>query len=187
MSLSVGDDGRLAVYRYDFKVVGGDSSVHFIVVDTTALLARKHDPLAQLVWFNETLEASEADWKIVVGHAPPYCAGGHAPGTITMINYLVPAMEAFGADVYLSGDDHNLEHITDTVDPGIDYIISGAGGRGLYEFSPVGEQILNDWGLTVNYFGFYFGFTYFDFSKASMTVDFVNDLNEIVYSFTRVK
>lgn len=172
---------------YDFQVVEGDTSIHFIIVDTTALLSRKHQPIEQLTWLNETLEASDADWKILVAHAPPYSAGGHAPGTLTMRTYLVPVCEAYGVDVFLSGDEHNLEHITETDDPSIDYVISGAGGRGLYEFSPAGEAILNDWGLTVNYFGYYHGFVYFDIAETKMRVDYVNDLNEIVYSFTRIR
>lgn len=168
-------------------MVEGDATIHFFIVDTTGLISRKNDPDLQLQWLNETLEASTADWKIMVGHAPPYCAGGHAPSTQTMVNYLVPVCEAYGVDAYFAGDDHNLEHITETVDPHIDYVITGAGGRGLYDYSPIGGEILNDWGLTVNYFGFYYGFAYVEFTKTTMKVDFVNDLMEIVYSFTRVK
>lgn len=168
-------------------MVEGAATIHFIVIDTTCLISRKNDPELQLQWLNETLEASTADWKILIAHAPPYCAGGHAPRNPTIEKYIVPVCEAYGVDAIFSGDDHNLEHITETVDPNIDYVISGAGGRGLYEYSVVGGEILNDWGLTVNFFGYYYGFVYVEFTETTMKVDFVNDLTEIVYSFTRVK
>jgi tartrate-resistant acid phosphatase type 5 len=159
--------------------------VHFIVVDTMSFILRKHDPDRQLAWLEELLQRSPADWIILIGHHPPYSAGGHAPGTVTMRDVLVPLCNKYGVDVLLNGDEHNFEHITSS--NVTDYVISGGGGRGLYEFSPAGERILKGWDLTVNFFGYYFGFVAMEIKKTTMTLEFVDTQLNVRYSFTRNK
>jgi tartrate-resistant acid phosphatase type 5 len=172
---------------YDFfKIDSADQTVvHFIVVDTMSFILRKHDSERQLAWLEEVLQRSPADWIIMIGHNPPYSAGGHAPGTVTMRNILVPICDKYGVDIFFNGDEHNLEHISSA--NVTDYVISGGGGRGLYEFSPAGERVLNEWGFTVDYFGYHFGFVAMEMTKTAMTVEFVDTELNVRYSFTRNK
>ena len=103
------------------------------------------------------------------------------------ISQVVPLCQKYGVDVLLSGHEHNLDHITKTVDRDIDYVISGGGGRGLYNKIAANERILNNRGLQVDYFGYIYGFVAFDFTPTSMLVEYVDEDGNIVYSFSRTK
>ena len=94
---------------YDFYLDGEDFTVHFIVVDAMSILLRKYDWEGELEWYRETLATSKGDWKVIVEHYPPYTAGGYATGSIIHRNFLVPPAEEHGADLFISGHDHNLQ------------------------------------------------------------------------------
>jgi hypothetical protein len=171
---------------YEFYKTGADGTVvHFIAVDTMSLILRKHDSASQLAFIEQALASSTADWKILIGHNPPYSAGGHAPGTAVPRNELVPLCNKYNVDIFFNGDEHNLEHITSA--NVTDYVISGAGGRGLYDYSPVGGSIVEGWGMTIDYFGYHFGFVAVDMTKTSYTAEFLDETLAVRYSYTRVK
>jgi len=70
----------------------------------------------QRTWLLPALEQSKADWKMVVGHAPPE-------------NFEASLMEEMsdrGVSVYMAGHVHQLRHDRDP--SGIEAIISGSGG-----------------------------------------------------------
>ena len=69
----------------------------------------------------------------------------------------------------------------------IDYIVSGAGGRGLYEFDAPRNQTLWQMGFHVKYFGYHNGFVMLDFSSDAVTADYIDVNGEKLYSFTRLK
>jgi tartrate-resistant acid phosphatase type 5 len=79
----------------------------------------------QLVWIEETLAASTADWLIVIGHYPIYTGGYHGSNR-NLINLLKPLFIKYKVDMYIAGHCHNLEHLTDS---GIEYVISGSGAK----------------------------------------------------------
>ncbi|KAL3105606.1 hypothetical protein niasHT_021709 [Heterodera trifolii] len=79
-------------------------------------------------WLNQSIQQSNANYLFVAGHYPIYSIGKHgfynnclAEMDQLMRNYKVTA--------YLSGHDHNLQHLQLTKPDGntFDYIISGAG------------------------------------------------------------
>ena len=80
----------------------------------------------QLAWIDSTLAASDAPWKIVVGHHPVYVASSKYEDNPELIRDLVPIMERHGVQVYFSGHDHNLQHLR-IADSDINYFVSGAG------------------------------------------------------------
>ena len=49
-------------------------------------------------------------------------------------------MEENGADMYMCGHDHNMQHIRASDFESFDYIVNGGGGRGLYEYSKLNER-----------------------------------------------
>jgi hypothetical protein len=67
----------------------------------------------------------------------------------------------------------------------MDYIVTGAGGRGLYRQSSSGTTELKKNGIDVNFFGYYHGFINLEFSAAEMIVKFVDMKGDVKYSFTR--
>lgn len=91
----------------------------------------------QAVWLRNAMAASDATWKFVLFHHPPYSTGSTHGGSPTRRwPYL-----AWGADAVLSGHEHNYERLF--VD-GLVYFVNGLGGRSLYSFNqtPVpGSQV----------------------------------------------
>jgi hypothetical protein len=83
---------------------------------------------AQYNWVESDLKSTTKPWKVVFCHNPPYCSGGHGedPVMIQMAqNLFVPNH----VNLVLSGHSHFYQH--NRVD-GIDYVIIGAAGSGLY-------------------------------------------------------
>ena len=78
-------------------------------------------------WLMETLNASTAEYLLVVGHFALWSIGENGPSSF-LIDNLRPHLERVGAH-YLAGHDHTLGHIEDR---GVHYIISGAGAECCY-------------------------------------------------------
>lgn len=128
--------------RY-FKVACGDFGlplVDIFIIDTSPMvdaanydewlqqLARgrhaPHESVRQLAWLDQALAASNAPWKIVVGHHPVY-SGGHGDSPV-LVERLAPMLKARGVQVYINGHDHSLQHIRRG---GIDYVCTGSGAE----------------------------------------------------------
>ena len=99
--------------------------------EMAAKLADRH-PAAQLAWFDKALGASNADWKIVVGHHPIWSgdnsmAGrqGHW-GSPDLVAKVDPILRKHGVYLYLNGHDHQLQH---TARGGVHYVCTGAGSK----------------------------------------------------------
>jgi hypothetical protein len=108
---AIGMAGRYWSKEYgDVLIVGLDSNT----VD---------DP-AQLAWLDETLGASDATWKIVAVHHPPYSAGYQGSSTDVRETF-GPLFEEHGVQLVLSGHDHDYQR--SKVINGVTYVVSGAG------------------------------------------------------------
>ena len=55
-------------------------------------------------------------------------------------------MEKYSVDAYVCGHDHNLQHIRNMSGDGMDYVVSGAGGAGLYRYRPSNEDVIRQVG-----------------------------------------
>lgn len=108
----------------------------FFFIDTTPVYEGTHGflttfvPLESFVteqfrWLDDALSASNAEWKIVVGHHPVFSGGVHG-ASWGLIRYLKPMMEEHGVQIYLNGHDHDLQHI---VVDGVNYLTSGGGAE----------------------------------------------------------
>ena len=51
-------------------------------------------------------------------------------------------MEQYSVDAYICGHDHNLQHIRSISGTGMDHVICGAGGAGLYRYRPENEEYI---------------------------------------------
>jgi predicted phosphodiesterase len=101
------------------------SGVDFFLLDSTAGLASKATRLQQQTWLARELAQSEANFKVVVLHHPPYSSGKHGSTRRYQWNYA-----ELGADLVLSGHDHTYERIARR---GGMYAIAGTGGAKLYD------------------------------------------------------
>ncbi len=82
---------------------------------------------AQWAWVAATLNASRADWLIVVGHHPVWSAGEYGP-TWILVERLLPLMEAAGVALYICGHEHQMEHFRAEPHPSsVDFLVVGNG------------------------------------------------------------
>jgi hypothetical protein len=89
----------------------------------------------QALWFRDRLAESTAPWKVVVFHKSAFSSGESQ-------SYLCMQwpFEHWGADVVLSGHDHDYERILrDDNGDGrqLPYFITGLGGQSIREFSTI--------------------------------------------------
>lgn len=81
----------------------------------------------QHAWLQAQLAASDAEWKLVTMHHPPYSSARHGSNSWMQWPYA-----SWGADVVLGGHDHTYERI---IRDGIAYFVNGMGGRAFYSFN----------------------------------------------------
>lgn len=131
-------------YYYTFKY----GNAQFFMLDTNRDVFPGSE---QYDWLEWALAASDAQWKFVVHHHPPYSSEENDHGDTyigastfqTQARALVPLYEAYGVDFCLFGHTHVYERtwpiFEDKVDRsrGVVYINSGGAGGGLEGFDPV--------------------------------------------------
>ncbi|PUZ41995.1 hypothetical protein GQ55_9G548100 [Panicum hallii var. hallii] len=76
---------------------------------------------------DEAMQKSTAMWKIVVGHHTMRSVSDHGD-TKELLKLLLPVLKENGADFYINGHDHCLEHISSRDSP-IQYFTSGGGSK----------------------------------------------------------
>lgn len=107
---ALGMPGRWwAATRGDVLLVGLDSNL----VD---------DP-AQRRWLEDTLAGSDATWRIVLVHHPPYSAGYQGSNEDVRAAF-GPVFERHGVQLVLSGHDHDYQRSKAV--RGVTYVVSGA-------------------------------------------------------------
>ncbi len=152
---------RMPAIRYTF--VAGP--VQFFAIDTTLM---SH---AQAEWLTRELDASQARWKVVYGHHPPYSHGMHGD-SLDVQNHLFPLLRG-RAHVVLSGHEHDLQHLR-AVD-GVSLFIAGGGGA-LPRAIGRGERTL--FAASKN------GFAVIDADETSFQLTFVDDDMNALYKAT---
>ncbi len=90
---------------------------------------------AQARWLREGLARSDAAFKVVTMHHPPFSSGRHGSQAVMQWPF-----GQWGADLVLAGHDHTYERIERE---GVTYVVNGLGGRGQYQLgTPVeGSQV----------------------------------------------
>ena len=92
-----------------------------VVLDST----RADDP-AQRAWLETTLATTDAVWRIVALHHPPYSAGWHGSSE-NVRRALEPLFNQYGVQLVLAGHDHDYQR-SEPIN-GTTYVVSGAGAR----------------------------------------------------------
>ncbi|MHB0951838.1 MAG: purple acid phosphatase family protein [Allorhizobium sp.] len=118
-----------------YFAVGKDlagSSADFFFLDTQRMegdtlleIVAHRDAEVQLRWLDQSLAASRAPWKIVVGHHPIFSGGRHGDSKF-LGEHLKPILDRHGVSMYLCGHDHHLEALKAE---GIAYFVSGSGSQ----------------------------------------------------------
>jgi tartrate-resistant acid phosphatase type 5 len=110
--------------------------VHFFAVnsDSNEPDGFRRDSI-QANWLKDGLVDSDAVWKIVYMHHPPYSSGTHGP-----VPWIQWPFSDWGATAVLSGHDHTYERLS--ID-GLPYFVNGLGGGPRYAFQSLhpGSQV----------------------------------------------
>lgn len=92
----------------------------FVALDSNDLSRR------QLGWLDEILGDSDATWKVVALHHPPY-SSGYQGSSMEARRLVSPIVERHGVQLVLSGHEHDYER-SRSID-GVTYVVSGAGSE----------------------------------------------------------
>jgi hypothetical protein len=125
-------------YSFDW----GD--VHFVALDSASSPIDEGSP--QRRFLEEDLAASDAAWKVVYFHHPPFSDAAHKDDE-RLKRELVPLLERAKVDLVLSGHDHCYERLRPV--NGVTYVVSGGGGARPYEIEPT-ERLVS--GRSVHHF-----------------------------------
>ncbi len=137
---SGGPDGEGRIYSFDW---GG---VHFVCLDVVSSPFEAGSP--QLTWLAQDLERSQARWKVAYFHVPPFSVEGG--GNEDVRTKILPALEAGGVDLVLSGHDHAYGRFQPRA--GTLYVVSGGGGKNLRKVSQTNELLPLDYVESVFHF-----------------------------------
>ena len=77
-------------------------------------------------WLDQELQRSTARWKIVYGHHPIYSYGVHGD-TPELQESLLPVLKNRGANIYLVGHDHLVQHLKP--EGGVHFFVAPAAGQ----------------------------------------------------------
>lgn len=194
----------------ELVVPPGYSTLQVLFVDTVTLLGELQptparrlrdfntvaDPpglsALQWAWLTSMLNASTADWLLVVGNDPLYSAGaaGPAPG---LARLLVPLLSAANVSLYIGGRDPVAQHFGPTAAaPLLDVIVVGNGASGnATQGTTLPNLAANPATLKFAY-GNSAGFATLAFqlpqaasTQAQLEVTFYNSLGTALYSFTK--
>jgi len=118
--------------------------VHLFAIDSDR---REPDSIladgTQAQWLRRSLEASDAPWKLVYMHHPPYSSGEHGGAEVMRWPFA-----QWGADAVLAGHDHHYERLERD---GIVYFVMGVSGSpkqyAIREIDPASKVRVTDvWG-----------------------------------------
>jgi hypothetical protein len=115
---------------------------HVVVLNSNCSLVACGTGSPQVRWLREDLAANPSACLLAYWHHPRWSSGRH--GSSNTVDLFWTELASAGADVVLTGHDHNYQRIS--VD-GVREFVVGTGGRSLYPFekSPVrGTEVRND-------------------------------------------
>lgn len=117
---------KMPANYYAFRQSAGRASVDFFVIDTMPICMGEDSAGAQIAWLERQLAASDARWKVVMGHHPAISGGVHG-SSAEIGSSVAPLFEKYGVNLYLSGHDHDLQ-VNDS-GQGWLQVVSGAGSK----------------------------------------------------------
>jgi len=166
--------------------------VHFVGLDSNCAVGLSSNDrctlAAQRAWLEQDLAKSQAAWKIVFFHHPPWSSGDHG-SQLTVRREFGPLFEKYGVDLVLTGHDHNYERSRPMIgdreagsgEKGITYLVVGGGGANLRAFAsgqPAWSALRNNKAH---------GFLDVDVTEGTLTAQLMTPEGAVVDSFTLTK
>ncbi|MBF0280011.1 MAG: metallophosphoesterase [SAR324 cluster bacterium] len=122
-------------------------------------------------------------WTFVFGHHPVYSSGTHGDSDLIMRWYWQQFLQN-SIDFYLSGHDHELEHLQRPGETS-DYVVSGAGGR--HYRSPVERAKTRPSQIDSKFVYQDTGFAWFQVNNSQARMKFFNAEGQELYEFSKTK
>ena len=173
------DKWHMPAAWYDVQI----EHVHIFGIDTVDFLNDEQE-----ADMSARVAASQATWKIVVGHHPRYTSGEHffdnqALGLAGMFSF----QESIycGADMFMTGHDHNLELIDKGRDgdcPDTYFVVSGAAAktRDGFDLVPTDpEQLFYNEDIE--------GFVYMEIDGPTLRMEFIDKNGQVLHTQTMTK
>ena len=117
--------------NYSFDYAGA----HVVILDSTQTQEMMEKYVAP--WLDADLASSKALWKFAVFHHPPFSSGKHGDEPRTQ-KVFAPIFARRKVDVVFNGHDHTYERYAPR--DGVVYLVTGAGGAGLYKRKKTDSQ-----------------------------------------------
>jgi tartrate-resistant acid phosphatase type 5 len=175
--------------RYYSKLIAipGDTANKILIlfIDTNPLIpefysnkeygpnVKTQDTAKQKKWIAKELSnpSPNIKWKIVVGHHPMFTGGGRLDGydTKAIRNSLKPLFDKYAVDVYLTGHEHNLQHLVSGV---TQHFISGAASE------KTAVRLITESKMAASEYGF----MVFSVTTKQLLVQTIDDNGKIIYS-----
>lgn len=192
-AVPAGMEGFVEIFVIDTEMLLASTTVHKDNLDTEGREVRdgrletwkEHIKPAtdaekrMVAWLEESLKASRAQWKIVIGHHAIWSGGGTKFEKAHSLRALYMSSLCKYADAYISGDDHMMEVYTDDCRseglakaPPLPALVSGAGSK----YRPLHPKFMTNQlaanpGLTNPYSqGSLWGFMHVGLDEETMTV-----------------
>jgi tartrate-resistant acid phosphatase type 5 len=119
---------------------------------------------------------TSAPWRWIVSHFPLYTETAKRSDNERLIKEWADELEAHDVSIYLSGHDHNLQHLK-VEGRKTSFVVSGAGGAGLYEVKEAqrgyAQKIL--------------GFTHLHVDREATTVQYIDSHGQCLHAFRRLQ
>jgi tartrate-resistant acid phosphatase type 5 len=162
---------------YTFRQSTADgTTIEFFAIDTDPIITGQQEfVLEQERWLRKQLGASQATWKVVIGHHMIRSHGGYGDQQV-MIDHIKPLLDEYCVDLYMNGHDHDLQFLKAPNDK-FYCLISGSGGEG--RDTGYGENTI--FAMTNG------GFNYIAVSKAQMYIEFVNNEGKTLFATSILK
>jgi uncharacterized protein (TIGR03382 family) len=166
--------------------------VHFVGLDSSCAIGLASNDrctlAAQRAWLEQDLKKSQAAWKIVFFHHPPWSSGDHG-SQLTVRREFGPLFEKYGVDLVLTGHDHNYERSRPMIgdreassgEKGITYLVVGGGGASLRQFTMAQPS----WSALRNNTDY--GFLDVDVTEGTLRAQLLTPQGKVVDSFTLTK
>ena len=162
-----------------FKKIDSNTPVFASTADQTLANFYFKDLEASL----KTISESSVPYIIVGGHFPVYSAAEHG-STKCLVDRLAPLLHKYKVSAYISGHDHNLQHISVTNSGStVEYMVSGANSLNTnslnnYESIPT-DSLKFRWPTDPEIW--YGGFLMFEANGQNMTVNFIKSDGKILH------
>ena len=165
---------KLVKYNYYHKRIFNSKGVNILdlFIITNYLFPGSKSYYDQIDWLTNSINNSNATFKVICCHNPPYSASRH--GNDYIIQSIIRQSEIKDKiDLVLSGHDHTYQHFK--ID-NLDYVVCGLGGHSKYKFMKDNKNLLK-------FYNQEYGILKLTLSKNILEIKFKNILNQEIDSF----